>query len=272
MRALLRSSVNAIPLPVRKWIKHIPGLAGLQRWLVARFLSGTPFLHTINAGPASGLRFEVTLPGDKAIWAGTYEFEFATAISRGVKAGDVCFDIGGYRGFMSGTMAIAGASKVVVFEPLPENQHALQRLGELNPDLNIELQRVALGDLDGTIGLKVMADASMGKLASSGFQPGASALREIDVTIRRLDSMVRAKEVPPPNLIKIDVEGAELDVLRGASEVLQSAKPVVYIETHSAALDQQCQEELGRLGYGVRRLESNSPTGEQTSHLIATFR
>ncbi|MGZ5074511.1 MAG: FkbM family methyltransferase [Usitatibacter sp.] len=272
MKSFLRSSVNAIPLGVRSRIRFVPGLARLQRWIVTRFLSNDPFLHTINAGPASGLRFEVTLPGDKAIWAGTYEMEFAQAIAGGVKRGGVCYDIGGYRGFMSGTMALAGASKVVVFEPLPGNQRALQRLCELNPALDIELKRMAVGNQDGTIPLRVSPDASMGKLATSGFQADAPIVDEIDVAVARLDSLVRGKAIPPPDLIKIDVEGAELDVLRGAGEVLASSKPLVFLEAHSASLEEECARELERLGYDVRRLEPGPRIAEETSHLIATPR
>lgn len=130
-------------LPVlRHWIKHIPAVAGLQRMLVNHVLSGEPFIHTIKSGPAAGLRFKVTLPLDKALWAGTYESGFAGAIVREVRSGDVCYDIGGYRGYMSGAMALAGASRVFVFEPLPANQQALCRLRDLNPGLQIELKPV----------------------------------------------------------------------------------------------------------------------------------
>ena len=145
MKRLLRASVNFLPHGLRTWIKYLPGIAALQRGLVSHVISGEPFLHTVNAGPAKSLRFEVTLPLDKAIWAGTYEPEFAEAIARGVKHGDVCYDIGGYRGYITGVMALAEASKVFVFEPLPMNQKALRRLCELNPKLPIELLPVAVG-------------------------------------------------------------------------------------------------------------------------------
>jgi hypothetical protein len=115
MRVFLQNSVNYLPAPLRPWVRYVPGVAALQRLLVDRVLAGKTFLHTINAGPAAGLRFEVTLPLDKAVWAGTYEPAFALAIARRVRPGDVCYDIGAYRGYMTGVMAIAGASKVFAF-------------------------------------------------------------------------------------------------------------------------------------------------------------
>ncbi len=269
MRRLLRSSVNLLPSATRTWIKHIPGIAGFQRFLVDHVLSGEPFIHTINAGPATGLVFEVTLPLDKAIWAGIYERDFAHSIYTGVRRGDVCFDIGGYRGYMSGAMALAGASKVLVFEPLPANQLALRRLCALNPRLNIELKPMAVGNVDGAISLRVMADASMGKLVTSTFQAGVATTGEIDVLIRRLDSLVQAQEIPVPQLIKVDVEGAELDVLLGASKVLGEYRPRIYIEAHSAGLEAACSQELVGHGYSVRRLELELDGDDQPRHLIA---
>jgi len=269
MKRLIRASVNALPLVVRHWIKFIPGIAALQRLLVNYLLSGEPFVHTINAGPAAGLRFEVTLPLDKAIWAGTYEAEFADVISASVKAGDICYDIGGYRGYMSGTMALAGAARVLVFEPLPVNQRALKRLCALNPDLAIELKLIAVGNNDGSSRLRVMADPSIGKLVTSTFQYDTPAADEIEISIRCVDSLVQAGEIPPPNVMKIDVEGAELDVLQGAADVLRTSRPLVFLEAHSAGLEDACSQELARHGYDIRRLEPGRCGKEQTRHLIA---
>lgn len=272
MKKLLRSSVNALPSAARGWIRHVPGVAEFQRWLVNRVLSGEPFLHTINSGPAAGLRFEVTLPLDKAIWAGTYESQFADEISRGIRAGDVCYDIGGYRGYMAGTMALAGAARVLVFEPLPLNQYALRRLCDLNPGLNVELKPIAIGHIDASIRLRVMADASMGKLVTSTFQVDAESKGEIEVAVRSLDSMVQRQEIPPPQVIKIDVEGAELEVLQGAANTLSAWRPRIFLEAHSASLEEACVRELAQRGYNLRRLESNANAEEDTRHLIAVAR
>jgi len=269
-KKLLRSSVNFLPMRLRALVKNIPVLAAFQRWLVQSVLSGEPFLHTINAGPAKGLRFEVLLPLDKAIWTGTYESDVANAISQGVHPGDVCYDIGGFRGYMAGVMALHGAGEVIVFEPLPVNQEALGRLCDLNAKLPIEIRPNAVGKVDGVIGFKVMTDLSMGKLQTSCFQPGALMKEEIQVTIRSLDSLVACGEIRHPNLMKIDVEGAELDVLLGAANILRDSRPLIYLEAHSAKLENACTQELEKHRYNVRRLESKEPQSEQTRHLIAT--
>lgn len=269
MKALLRSGINLLPLVVRHWVKSVPLVASAQRWLVNQVLSGEPFLHIINAGPARGLRFEVTLPSDKAIWAGIYEPEFAKAIAQRVKPGDVCYDIGGYRGYMAGVLALAGASRVVVFEPLPENIAALQRVAQLNPGLPLQIEQVAVGSNDGQAQFKIMPDHSMGKLAGSPFQSDMPAVRVISVKLRRLDTLVFENGFAPPNLVKIDVEGAEIYVLNGAARTLREFRPRVFVEAHSTVLADRCGIKLGELGYHIQQLEPRVLRPEETRHLMA---
>jgi FkbM family methyltransferase len=267
-KSLLGQGVNCIPYSLRPRIRNIPGVAGLQRWLISRFLSERLFVHTINVGPAAGLRFEVNLPRDKSVWAGVYEPEFTAAIVEHVKPGDICYDIGGYRGYISGVMALAGASRVFVFEPVPANQTAVRRLCELNSQLSIEIIGVALGHIDGPALLKVMPDSSMGKLADSSFQADATAIGEIPVTVRQIDSLLQSRKVPPPDVVKIDVEGSEINVLRGALEMLRISRPTIFLEAHGAVLEKACTQQLLQLGYKVRRIERESPSEESARHLV----
>ena len=268
LKSILGHGVNYIPHSLRPWIRNVPGIAGLQRWLISRFLSEQPFVHTINVGPAAGLRFEVNLPLDKSFWAGVYESAFTTAIVEHVKPGDICYDIGGYRGYISGVMALAGALTVFVFEPLPANQLAVRRLCELNPQLPIRVVAVALGDVDEPAFLKVMPDPSMGKLAKSSFQANATAMGEIPVIVRQIDSLLRSHEIPPPNVVKIDVEGGELDVLRGAREMLRLSRPRIFLEAHGAELEKACSQQLLQLGYRIHRIEREMSGEESVRHLI----
>jgi len=265
---LLQASVNLLPHGLRRHIWRIPGIAAFQRWLIGHFASGASFIHTVHGGPASSLRFELILPQDKAIWAGTFEHEFARVLQSAVQPGDVCYDIGGYRGYMAGVMALAGAAEVAVFEPLTANHAALEKFCALNPALPIHLHRIAVGDRDGTATFKTMPDRSMGKLSTSAFQLSVAAAGEQQVSIRRLDSLVAEAQIPPPHVLKIDVEGAEDQVLAGAQAVLQKYRPRIYLEAHSTALEVLCRANLGRLGYTTTVLETPPFQDEQPRHLI----
>jgi len=254
---------------MRHWIKRIPVIAPAQRWLVDRALSGAPFVHTISTGPAAGLRFEIMLPDDKAIWTGMFETEFSTALRNGTRPGDICYDIGSYRGYMSGVMALAGARQVVAFEPLPGNIAALHKFVSLNATLPIQVQEIAVGNSDGEVQFSVMADPSMGKLATSTFQSEAEFEQSLTVQMQRLDTLVFEQGLPLPDVIKIDVEGAEADVLKGAARTLAQRRARIFLEAHSPALARECSDLLSHLGFSVRQLEPESQGSEQTCHLLA---
>jgi FkbM family methyltransferase len=269
MRKLLRVSANLVPWSLRTKIHNVPLIAPLQRWCLNRALGGKSFVHQINAGPARGLKMEVTFPQDKPMWAGTYEIEFAEELSKNARPGVVCFDIGGYRGYMAGVLALAGASRVFTFEPMPANAAAIKQLIALNSNLPIELVEFAAGDRDAQIGFYVMPDASMGKLATSAYQRDVTGGREIVVQVRRIDSVVFDTKLPPPDLIKIDVEGAEVEVLKGASRTLGQFHPRIFIEAHSEELARACLAHLAALGYTVDQLEHSTLPPNETRHLIA---
>jgi FkbM family methyltransferase len=187
--------------------------------------------------------------------------------------GDVCYDIGGFRGFMGGVCARSGAGLVVVFEPFPSNCAQIRRMANLNPTLPIRLEAIAVGDRDGEVEFWVMPEDSMGKLVESPFQRAAVPAASITVSIRRLDSLVGQAVLPPPNVIKLDVEGAELLVLRGALLLLREHRPRVLIEAHSPDLARDCITLLESVGYRISALREPvdpiSGNHPEVCHLLA---
>lgn len=272
-KSLLTCAVSVVPYALRDHVRRIPGVAAAQRWLFRRYYAGREFTHTIDAGPARGLRFFIQLPQDKAVWLGNYERAFAEALREAVRPGGVCYDIGGYRGFMAGVMALNGAREVVVFEPMTANVAAIQRLRELNPQLPIRCLELAVGDTDGEASFLIMPQASMGKLDNSPFQKENRGASELKVRTARLDSLLAREEIAPPKVVKIDVEGAELLVLQGATGLLTRHRPRLFIEAHTRELARACSERLAGLGYEVKVLETGAPpTGPELPeicHLVA---
>lgn len=250
----------------------MPIVARLQRRLVDALLSNQSFLHTIDAGPAKGARMSIDLPADKAIWTGTYESKVAAELAAWVNPGDICFDVGGYRGFFSAVLALNGAGLVHVFEPLPANGARIEQLIGLNPNLPLKLHKIAIGAQVGEADLTVMPDASMGKLISSNFQPHAQSGQNLKVKVETLDNLVKSGAVPPPALIKIDVEGAEAMVLEGAKNLLKQSRPKLFIEVHSRRLADWCYRYVSDYKYQVVTIETGRAPDGQSEPEVCHFR
>lgn len=268
---LLRRSVQLVPWKLRSRIKDLPFIAPAQRFLVDRIIGQRPFLHTIDAGPARGLRVWVRLPDDKQVWTGTYELDFARTLADAVRPGDVCLDIGGYHGFFSGVFALAGARTVHTFEPLPSNISHIQSLIAANPELPFVLHTVAMGAEVGETEFVIMPEASMGKLSASSFQQQQRGAETIAVRVETLDHLIDSAAIPEPHVIKIDVEGAEAMVLTGGAHALRQWRPKLFIEIHSRELARECGEILRDYGYRVRVLETGDAPDYQNEPDVCHF-
>jgi hypothetical protein len=131
----------------------------------------------------------------------------------------------------------------------------------------------AAGDADGTATFSVMPESSMGKLASSPFQPDAASVDHLTVNVRSLDSLIAAGEAEAPDFVKVDVEGAELSALQGAARLIEDHGPSFLIEVHSIELARGCRQVLSAAGYRTRFVQKevrlDDPATYRVSHLIA---
>jgi FkbM family methyltransferase len=254
---LISKVLSLIPFAARGKIKSIPGVAQLQRAVISRTLDGRAFEHRVDAGPAQGITFQISMPEDKGIWTGTYELDFAERLARAVRPGMVAYDIGSWHGFFAGVMAAQGAGEVHVFEPLPENVERIRRLVSLNPGRSIKLHSCAVGEREAEMDLLILPQTSMAKLETSTFQANERASDRVRVKVRSLDAMVGSGEIAPPGLIKIDVEGAEMMVLLGAIQTIRRNRPVLFAEVHSSTLLKQCQELLTTEHYRIEQIDAD---------------
>lgn len=268
---MLADLINLIPYRYRDGIRRIPLVGVLQRWVFKTAFRGN-IDFKINDGPAKGLVFPLKLPDDKLFWTGLWEKEFAERLARATKNGAVCLDVGAYRGYFSGVMAVHGAGEVHCFEPNPENVVKLQRLAELNPNLTLRVHQLALGDADGETEFVLMSEDTMGKLADSSFQRERSTGNRFKVKLSRLDTLASEGSVPLPSLIKVDVEGAEKMFLDGAAATIEKSRPTILLEYHSGALARECAGFLEARGYCIEWLETDDPgslSEEAVGHFVA---
>lgn len=159
--------------------------------------------------------------------------------------GDV-IDVGTNIGVVAASLGrhIDSRGRVFAFEPAPETFRVAAATLALNDVHNVILTQSAIGDQDGVI--KFNSAPGNSAIASS-LEHGFSFMNtwtEIDVRCTSIDSFVAREEILNVSLIKIDVEGAELNVLRGAKEVIRCKRPAVVFEyTPKLALDFGFDEE-----------------------------
>jgi FkbM family methyltransferase len=270
-KGFLQTILDLIPFAFRDKIKHLPLIKQIQALVIRKYMHQTEFIATISGGPARGLIFPVKLPQDKLMWIGTWELDFAKALRNSIKKGWVCYDIGGYKGYYSGIMALSGAKDVFVFEPTPSNKIKIQKLIELNPSLSIHLKEYAISDSYGEAMFKLMPEETMGKLNTSDFQQETQSLDEINVKTITLDKLID-DGLPEPDFIKIDVEGAEELVLKGSFDLLKRKSPMLMIEIHSRLIGQRCLNILQKYYRDIKVLETGlmpSMNEPEICHYIA---
>jgi len=175
-----------------------------------------------------------------------------------------CIDVGTKNGYVSLRMArLAHKGMTLGFEPDPVNyQQSIDNLG-LNTTNNLTIHNIGLGDhrAEGRMEVRTVANRGGNRIAR-GTDGGAIA------QIERLDDIVKAMNAESVNLIKIDVEGYELNVLRGAVGVLSRNKPVLFIEVDEANLQDQGASAIAIVGFleehGYKDL-THAGTGERVS-------
>lgn len=173
-------------------------------------------------GIARGLRLEVDQGAPLHIYLGTAEIELAAHMRRFARPGVRVFEVGGYDAYYAMVFARMAQADVTSFEFREEAVARIRRNLALNPGL---AERVKI----------VQAYV-------------ANESRETPRT-DTIDRMVASGTTVAPDLMIIDVEGAEAMVLEGARDVLRNTRPHLIVETHSRELEQQCVEILRDSGY-----------------------
>jgi len=179
---------------------------------------------------------------------GTYEHRIAELFGREVRPGEVFLDAGAHFGYYTLLAAKAGA-RVHAFEPHAANLKFLAahvRWNGLGDHVTIHAS--ALGAADGN------AEFGVGRGSGSrslGAGQGA-------VEVRSIDSLVASGACEPPDWMKIDVQGAEDDVLAGASETLRNKPCSIACAVHGHVAMDECTARLRDLGYTLLRAKEKS--------------
>jgi FkbM family methyltransferase len=257
------------------WVGFVSDL-GVKYPLVAKCIRwvGTSMHErdqVIARGFAKGLKINIGFSHVGYV-LGTTEPEVQAALDMLLRPGMTVYDIGANVGFhaISAARRIGPEAKVVCFEALPANAKQIEYNASSNRFTNIQVIAAALGSSEGEAAFWTSKQPTWGKLASVGKKPDKFA-KEVKVRLRRLDSVVDEMKLPPPALIKMDVEGSEIEVLEGARQTLERWHPTLLIEAHGT--NAAIENFLVAIGYRVGVLGKNVPVAESywNAHIFAIF-
>lgn len=199
----------------------------------------------IKSGPLKGYKWIV--PTCSAFIIGNYEQEKTNIVVKNTAPGDIVFDVGAHVGYYSLMMAkLAGEDgRVYSFEPRPLNNEFLRKHISANKVKNVEVVDKAISDIVGTLKFNSNTGTGTGQLSETG---------NIEVNSTSIDTLI-SEGKPMPNLIKIDVEGGEVGVLKGAVQTIEKAKPKIILATHGEELHSFCLSFLSERGYRIETLD-----------------
>lgn len=214
------------------------------------------FTLRIRRGPLKGLRWIVGSGG--RFIGGRYDPPSVEALKGAVGPGDVVFDVGAHVGYLTAVASLAAGpeGRVYSFEPLPLNLLYLRRHVRLNRLDNVTILEAAAGMTGGSAGFREGTGTGTGRLARES-ETGDLQVRQVV-----LDELVESGELEPPDVLKVDVEGAEVMVLRGAMRILKSHRPTLLLSTHGPEAHRESLELLEQVGYDHHRVGAEKRPGE----------
>jgi FkbM family methyltransferase len=196
------------------------------------------------------------------------------AIVDALREGGVFYDVGSNVGFFALVAArcVGPIGEVYAFEPLPANVEQIEANAAANRLDNVTTMPYAVGDQEGTATLYL--DAHPGGATLSAADSGVGG--QMDVEVVCIDNLFATGACRPPDVVKIDVEGSELAVLRSMATALSQHRPVVICELDAATRDgvavkvREVSALLEGHRYSVERLpDSYADAAWEVVHLLA---
>ncbi len=204
-----------------------------------KFNYGKCVQKTIN-----GIQYELDLSEaieSSLYYSGVYELETLKCLQKYIHKDMVVFEIGaniGSHSFEIAKILNPGAGKVYCFEPTEYAFHKFMNNYRLNSFHNIIVEKLALSDQEysQTITPTQTLD-TMAFTASWDIKDRESKNRiPQEIRFTRLDTYVAENAIPHIDLLKIDVDGYELKVLKGGKHIINQCKPVIIIELSACML------------------------------------
>lgn len=210
-----------------------------------RFIPKTARMPILQ-GSARGLKWIVG-SHDHGCWLGSYEYKKRKLFENHVKPGDCVYDIGAHAGYYSliGSRCVGSTGCIYAFEPDESNLTFFKQHVTMNRVSNVSIIDAAVAATSGYAQFDRGNGSAVGKL----FRSGETRVRTI-----ALDEFILTQR--PPHVLKIDIEGGELEALLGAKKILATYKPIIFLATHRMDLHRACSVFLQDYGYQLEMISN----------------
>jgi FkbM family methyltransferase len=213
------------------------------KWRVVEAMLGFSGVEKLDRGksfPVSRLGLKWRLTPDCAVqrrllYHGAFDVHDVRELMQFVRTDSVFFDVGAYFGYYSMLAALRTKAEIFAFEPVRANYELLVAHRELNGLENVQPFQLALSDEVGEVRFAIAPGSNRGT-GHLAMEPGDSSQEMERVQATTLDHFVDVHQVSRIDLMKLDVEGAELQVLAGGSETIRRHRPVLLVEVNGPCL------------------------------------
>jgi FkbM family methyltransferase len=218
----------------------------ILRPLLNAALPTRPIAVRVLSGPCRGLKIVIEPQREKSYWVGTHEPAVQKMLVAALRPGMTAWDVGAHSGFFTALCSrrVGPSGRVHAFEPGPVTCARLERTIELNALRNVQVHPCAVG---GERAEGVLHD--VGRSAQATLRPRRTPGSTVEVrTVADLWD-----ELGPPDLIKIDAEGAEVPIIEGAAGLLDRAPVSIVVEIHDDVSEERIRQLLP--GHDLERID-----------------
>jgi FkbM family methyltransferase len=238
-------------------LRHVPVVGPLVSWASARLVPRDSLAWVqVQRGPAKGLWLHLNPRTGRTYFEGGGEPEVQAALAQHLRPGMNFFDVGANIGFFSLLVAriVGPAGRVVAFEADPEIAMRLREHVVRNNFPMVAVEEKAVWSEPRTVYFArtdpaTSPDRGLGHVVESGSNDA------IQVSAISLDEFVGTPNAP--DFVKCDVEGAEVEVFRGANRLLTEKRPGILCEMHGEENRRILLEEFARFRYTCKNLDEH---------------
>ena len=222
-------------------------------------------------GPLGGrimVRYREVLGISALLYGGFETQEVETMCELAQEEGSMAIDVGANVGVFTIPLALATGptGSVLAVEALPDNVARLRENLDFNGISNVRVEARAAGSREGVACLRISDDPAYGSTSAEYVFKDTGRTGQVPVS--RLDELWAAVGRPEVSVLKVDVEGGEIDVLRGAVELLREHHPATLVEADSTSRVGAVAEFLTTFGYELSRI----PRFRPWNHLFLALR